>query len=90
MTERLHALIDEAEAERAQRSNHARLRRLLGMLEFEPQVDPRAIHAAVGEELADQRQRGIAAVAPLLARPETAAAARAVHERLAAGEQRTP
>jgi predicted heme/steroid binding protein len=81
VSDRLHRLIDEAVGQ-AQRRHRAELHRLLGLLEFEPPLAAEAVRAAVDEELDDQRRRALAEVAPLVARAETAAGARAAQAAL--------
>lgn len=92
MNPRWRALIESAF--KTQRVNHAQVRRLIGLLDLEPPLDPKALGAVLDDEAGDQHARGLAALAALLeiaagpdADPNAAAeadAARGAHAALTA------
>lgn len=75
MTRDLHAFA-AGSVTRAQRVNHAFVNRLLGILDLEPPLKVEAIHAAIDEELADQRECALARLGPLCSDPGEADGAR--------------
>jgi cytochrome b involved in lipid metabolism len=84
MNQRWRALVESAS--KAQRMNHAQVRRLIGLLDLEPPLDLDALGAVLDAEAADQRARGLAALAPLLEIASEAPAARAARGALTTTE----